>query len=98
MTANGVDGDGRRRSAEGRGARATGRWRVRVAGGRLVALAAVLVMASVGQCTMPQPRFPTLGAGQAHGPTAGLALTPVSAAHARSDPAIATAVAGPSLR
>jgi len=64
-----VAGSRRARVAGGRAGR-----RVRVAGGRLIVVGAVLVMASVGQCQLPQPRFPTLGAtGSSSAPTAAAA-------------------------
>jgi hypothetical protein len=40
--------------------------------GRVVALAAVIVMASVGQCSLPEPKFPKLG-----GMPTRLSLAPV---------------------
>ena len=50
---------------------ASGPRRARVGGGRLVAVAAVLVaMASAGQCQLPEPKFPKLG-GAPSGPVAG---------------------------
>jgi len=48
---------------------------------RLVAAAAVLVMASIGQCSLPEPRFPKLGAAPARqAATLAFAGMPVSAA------------------